>query len=149
MVDISAENFQNALVYTITVGNRELFWVRMIDVQKGLGVKNMSDLVRKEIHGIFETKTPTEEQIRKYKRSEKEIDKESKSNFKYDRSDLMSRMIKNCRGEKKRGEKNEFRIKLGFAPNDIIMTKEESVLTKIIQLFTREKILQQHKVLKY
>ena len=61
----------------------------------------------------------------------------------------MSRMIKNCRGEKKRGEKNEFRIKLGFAPNDIIMTKEESVLTKIIQLFTREKILQQHKVLKY
>ena len=33
----------------------------MIDVQEGLGVKNISDLVRKEIHGIFETKNPTEE----------------------------------------------------------------------------------------
>ena len=33
MVDISVENYQNVLVYTIAVGNRELFWVRMIDVQ--------------------------------------------------------------------------------------------------------------------
>ena len=32
----------------------------MIDVQKGLGLKNMADLVRKEICGIFETKSPTE-----------------------------------------------------------------------------------------
>ena len=29
------------------------------------------------------------------------------------------------------------------------MTKEESVLTKILQVFARDKILQQHKVLKY
>ena len=35
--------------------------MKMIDVQEGLGVKNISDLVRKEIHGIFETKNPTEE----------------------------------------------------------------------------------------
>ena len=32
---------------------------------------------------------------------------------------------------------------------DAIMTKEESVLTKILQVFAREKILQQHKVLNY
>ena len=56
MVDISAENYQNVLVYTITVGKGELFWVKMIDVQNGLGIKNMSDLVRKEIHGIHGTK---------------------------------------------------------------------------------------------
>ena len=31
----------------------------------------MSDIVRKEIHGIFETKNPAKEQIKKYKRSEK------------------------------------------------------------------------------
>ena len=32
----------------------------MIDVQDGLGLKNMSDLVRREICGIFETKDFTE-----------------------------------------------------------------------------------------
>ena len=42
----------------------------MHDVQDGLGIKNISDLVRKEIHGIFETKDPTKDQIRKYKRRE-------------------------------------------------------------------------------
>ena len=31
----------------------------MHDVQDGLGIKNISDLVRKEIHGIFEIKDPT------------------------------------------------------------------------------------------
>ena len=45
--------------------NRRLFWVRMHDVQGGLGVKNISDLVRKEIHGIFETKNSTKDQIKK------------------------------------------------------------------------------------
>ena len=42
----------------------------MHDVQDGLGIKNISDLVRKEIHGIFETEDPTKDQIRKYKRRE-------------------------------------------------------------------------------
>ena len=37
----------------------------MKEAQKGLGIKNMSDLVRKEIHGIYGTENPTEEQIRK------------------------------------------------------------------------------------
>ena len=41
-------------VHTIKFGNRELFWVKMIDVQKGLGLKNMPNLVKQEICGIFE-----------------------------------------------------------------------------------------------
>ena len=45
----------------------------MIDVKHGLGVKNISHVVRKEIQGIYENKYPIEEQIRKYKRSEKEL----------------------------------------------------------------------------
>ena len=68
MFRISAEKFAEAKVHTITIGNRGLFWVRMIDVQEVLRVKNMSDLVRKEIRGIFETNNPTKDQIRKYKR---------------------------------------------------------------------------------
>ena len=131
MVDISVEKYTDAKVCTITVGNKELFQVRRYDVQKGLGVKNISDLVRKEIHGIFETKNPTKDQIRKCKRREKELDNNCNSTFVYDRSDLISRIIKNCRGEKRRPERktDDFRCKLGFRLCDITMSKEESVKT--------------------
>ena len=37
----------------------------MKDVGSGMGVKNKSDLVLKEIHGILKTKNPTKEQINK------------------------------------------------------------------------------------
>ena len=36
-----------------------------------LGVQNMPNLMRKEIQGIFETKNPTKDQIRKYKKKPK------------------------------------------------------------------------------
>ena len=73
-------------------GDGELFWIKMNDVQKGLCIKNMSDLVRKELHGIFETNNPTF--------SLREITNKSMddSKFKYVRSDLMEKIIKNCRG---------------------------------------------------
>ena len=60
MVDISAKNYQNSGVYIITALNRELFWVRMKEFQKGLGIKNTSDLVRKEINSIYGPKNDTE-----------------------------------------------------------------------------------------
>ena len=77
----------------ITVKNKELFWVKMIDVQKGSGLKIMSDLVKKEICGIFVTKNPTEEQNKKYIRTENEITKKATrdSKYKYARSDLMEK----------------------------------------------------------
>ena len=59
MVDISVKNYTDAKVCTIKIGKKKLFWVKMNDFQNGLGVKNTSDVVRKEIHGIFETKNPT------------------------------------------------------------------------------------------
>ena len=93
-MDISVEKYTNAKVCTIRVSNKELFWIRIYDVQEGIGVKNMSDLVRKEIRGIFRTKNPTKDQIRKYKRLEKELDLNSTATFEYVRSDLMSRIIK-------------------------------------------------------
>ena len=65
MVLITADNYVDAGVNTITV-KKKLFWVKMIDVQNGLGLKNISDLLRKEMYGIFETKTITEEQKKKY-----------------------------------------------------------------------------------
>ena len=64
MVDIAVEKYTGVKVHTITVGNKKLFWVKMCDVQAELGVQNMSDLVRKEVWGIFETKNSTKDQIR-------------------------------------------------------------------------------------
>ena len=57
-----ADNYADSRVHTITVKNEELFWVKMIDVQNGLGLKNISDLLKKEMYGIFETKNITKEQ---------------------------------------------------------------------------------------
>ena len=47
----------------------------MTDIQSGLNIKHMTDLVRREICGIFETKDLTEEQKEKYIRSEYQITK--------------------------------------------------------------------------
>ena len=60
MVFITVEVYKYAQGHTITVRHRKLFWVKMRDIQDGLGIKNISDLVRKEVQGIFETKNPTE-----------------------------------------------------------------------------------------
>ena len=42
-------------------------WLSMKDVHKGVGVKNMSDLILKEKSSIYETKNLTNKQIKKYK----------------------------------------------------------------------------------
>ena len=75
MVVITVQVYVEARVHTIKVENKKLFWVKMIDVQTRLGFKNMPDLLRKEICGIFETKSPTEEQKKKYIKTESEITK--------------------------------------------------------------------------
>ena len=80
MVVITVEAYENAEVHTIKVNNKKLFWVKMTDVQDGLGIKNISDLLRKEIFGKYydeeqSIKYLTKEQIRKFKRSEAELDK--------------------------------------------------------------------------
>ena len=80
-------------------------WVSMKNVHNGLGVKNISDLVLKEIYGNYKTKNLTNKQIRKYKMTEKEIfekyanlsedELSEKSNKKfYVKNDVMSTAIK-------------------------------------------------------
>ena len=114
MVLITVQSYIDAKVHTITVGNRKIFWVKMIDLQNGLGIKNISDLVRKNIQGIYETKNPTEQHVKKYKRPQKEISEEptDDSKFKY-----LMEIIKNCRGVQKcndginrMGKKNKEKI---------------------------------------
>ena len=49
---ISAKVYENAKVPTIQV--KDDLWVSMKDVGNDLGVKNISDLVLKEIYGTYE-----------------------------------------------------------------------------------------------
>ena len=48
MVAKTVKAYENAGVHIITVENKKLFCVTMIAVQNGLGIKNISDLLRQE-----------------------------------------------------------------------------------------------------
>ena len=47
-------------------------WVNMKDVQNDSGVRNMSDIILKELHSVYKTKNPTKEQVKEYKMTERE-----------------------------------------------------------------------------
>ena len=109
---ISVEEYKNVGVHFLKVRKTGEIWASMKDSGSGMGVKNISDLILKEIHGVLKTKSPTEEQINKYKMTEREIyekfdnlSKEilnSKSNKNiYVKIDNMTTIIKCCRGKKK------------------------------------------------
>ena len=81
-----------------------------------MGVQNISDLVLKEISGIYKTKSLAKEPIKRYKMIKREIFKkfvnisEDKLNAKnnkevYAKNDVMTTVIKRCRGEKKKRRK--------------------------------------------
>ena len=82
----------------------------MENVQDGLGVQSISDLVLKEIYVIYKTKNLMKEQIKKYKMTQREIFEkhhvlsENELNTKNTeicaKNDVMTTVIKRCRGEK-------------------------------------------------
>ena len=53
---ISAKGYENAGINLLKIEETDELWVSMKDVGVGLGVKSISDLVLKEIHGICEKK---------------------------------------------------------------------------------------------
>ena len=58
---ISAEGYKNGGVHFVRVRGTGEIWACMKDAGSRMGVKNISDLVLKEIHGILKTKNPTKE----------------------------------------------------------------------------------------
>ena len=70
---ISSEGYKNAKVDFLIIKTTSEIWVIMRDVGSGTGVKNISDLVLKEIHGICETKNPAKEQVNEYKMTNRKI----------------------------------------------------------------------------
>ena len=63
---ISAEGYKNAKVGFLTITTTSEIWVNVKDVGSGMVVKNIFDLVLKEIYGIFETKNPIKKQVNEY-----------------------------------------------------------------------------------
>ena len=113
---ISVEGYENAKVICLKNKNGEL-WVGMKEIGVGLGVKSISDLVLKEIHGICEEKKLTKEETKCYKMTEREFyekfynlsedELNTKSNKNvFVKNTIMTNIIKHCRGEKKRYKGN-------------------------------------------
>ena len=114
---ISAEGYKNANVVFLTIKTTNEVWVSMKDIGSGIGVKNISDLVLKEIYGICETKNPSKEQVNEHKMAKKQIYKklanlsQEKLNTidnkkTYVKNDVMTTIIKCCTGEKKKRHKS-------------------------------------------
>ena len=53
---ISAEGYKKAKADFLTINTIGEIWVNMKDVGSGMSVKNISNLILKEIYGICETK---------------------------------------------------------------------------------------------
>ena len=109
---ISAEGCKNANVEFLTLKTTSEIWVSMKDVGSDIGVKNISDLVLNKIYGICETKNPSKEQFNEHKMAKKQIyknftnlsqEKLNAVNNKetYVKNDVMTTIIKRCRGKKK------------------------------------------------
>ena len=116
---ISAEGYTNAKVHFLEIKKTGEIWVSIKDIGDGLGVKNISDLVLKEIFGVYGKKELTKEEIKKYKMKEREIFRKfgslsndklnaMSSKFVYVKSNIMTNIIKHCRGEKKRNKSNRW-----------------------------------------
>ena len=70
---ISTEGYEKVNVHHLIVQKTGEIWAVMKNAGSGMGVKNISDLVSKEIHGALKTKNPTKEQINEYKMTERAI----------------------------------------------------------------------------
>ena len=69
---ISIEAYENAKVICLRNKSGDL-WVIIKDVKNGLGVKNLSDVVLKEIYGVYKKKNFTKEEIICHKMTEREF----------------------------------------------------------------------------
>ena len=156
---ISAEGYKNANVEFLTIKTTSEIWVNMKDVGSGMGVKNISDLVLKEIYGICETKNPTKKQVNEYKMTKRQIYKKftnlsekelnTKNNKKaYVGNDGITTVIKECRGEKTRGIRaiDGFRNKLMILDSEIPKCPEFEVKSKIGKIFKKHNPLEEYSV---
>ena len=143
----------------MTIKATSEIWVNMKDVGSSMGVKNISDLFLKETYGLRETKNPTKEQVNEYKIAKREIYKKftnlrkKELTTKYNknpfvRNDVMTTIIKRCRGEKTRGIRaiDGFRNKLMIPDSEIPKCPEFEVKSKIGKIFKKHNPLEEYSV---
>ena len=161
MYHISAAGYINAGIVFLKIERTDEIWPSMKDIGSGLGVKNISDLVKKEISGVYGKKGLTKKEIKNYKMTEREIYEKcdnlskdelnikSNKNF-FVKNIIMTNIIKHCRGEKKRNKSNRRILKkLLMIINEISVCPEHEVKSKIGIIFVNEEILQEHSVKVY
>ena len=71
-------------MYLISAETKSKIWLSMKNLHDGLDIKNMSDIVLKEIYGKYGRKNLADNEIKKYKMTERDIFK------KYDNLSKMS-----------------------------------------------------------
>ena len=64
MALLSEQGYINTGVKTLKIRKTDEIWVNMKHVGDGLNVKNISDLVLKEVHDVYENKQVTKEEIK-------------------------------------------------------------------------------------
>ena len=156
---ISVEGYKNAEVHAKIVRQTGEIWASMKDVRSGMEVKNISDLVLKELRGVLKTNNPAKEQISEYKITERALyekfgnlspeELSTKSNKTvYIRNDVMTTITKRCRGKKKRGIRviDRFRKTLMIPNSEIPVCPKFEVKSKIGKLFMNQKILEEYSV---
>ena len=148
MVDISAETFAKNCIHTITQlrkSKKLTLWLRIKDIGEKLDVKNIYDLVDKEIKDEFKTNHLTKKQIRKYKKHGSVFIEGIK--FMYAHECIIISVIMHCRVSTPKS--TEFRSKLGFNQYDITLTKEQFVLKSVADAFEGENMQTQYSALGY
>ena len=99
------------ILFTFNSKKTGEIWANIKNEEDSLGVQSISDLVLKEVYGIYKTKDLTKEQIKKYEMTEREMFEkyvklsENELNTKtskdvYAKNDVMTTLIKCCRGKK-------------------------------------------------
>ena len=131
----------------------------MKDVGDWLGVKNVSDLVLKKIFGIYEKKNQQKKKLNVLKwlkekliksftnLYEDELNIKSNKSF-YVKNNIMTNIIRNCKGEKRRGIRSiyKFRKQLIIPDHEISVSIEHVVKSKIEKTFVNEDILDEKSV---
>ena len=98
-------------------------------------IENIDDLIDKEIKGNCKTNNPIKHNTRQYKRPWSEIIDDEK--FMYSHENVVMPTIMCCRVLTPKAI--EFRSELRLKQNDIVLSKEQSVISKIIFFFQMKK----------
>ena len=153
MVDISAETWNKAEVSVIkahendNVNKTILLLLCISDIKKIGVVKNLYNLIEKEIKGKYGLKTWVILQIRRYKIDKAKLIKGSKLSMYVHKDNLISIIMQSRLSDQKT---IKFRADLEFNQVNLILKKEQSLVILLLKAFSAKKkeIKLQHKALK-